>query len=518
MLAHGGFAGGAPVREQIPIAIPSTLDDLVFLASQAFDNNEPWHIDVLATALVQFAPRLKAEDIQLLEPAFQRAVVTVTSYIRTGTGILDHLLATFFVDFGDWIIRKYPSGASSLRPLYEKFERETKGRSGGYLAISRKGLHTEGWFPKGRISIYDPYRYLLLDVLERIRSERDLPLLSTPVHMPCWIPSAVLISRLQQHHEAGQEPGHMDLQIAVMRCCWQDDPDALEKVRNLLKKDSRELMDLLLAVSAKYKWEYGNEEFETFELDRIKGRFFELVAARKALMVKRASVQPKTSWFGFKKSEPPLLVYTLLKFSRKGVDVLHNDIKRILSLVAGNPEPVVADVVSSCLKLAHEGISEDEKRAVIATGQFLYDAWDGRGEMTHFFLGICMLNGNKTIVNLAGEMWLKLAAVGKIDNRLLGKVITYVVVSDFAPLKRFTDLVSQTLLRVSADHDRQLHILLGQTLVDMPDEPVMNLKKLLELYHELNAGCSPSVGVTGRLRAWEKNGGLKKIIGLILKK
>jgi len=208
------------------------------------------------------------------------------------------------------------------------------------------------------------------------------------------------------------------------------------------------------------------------------------------------------------------MLYESLNFRTQYLSVEYNDIKRILSLIPNNPDPILADIINKCLKHS-EFWEEGDKKMVIAVLQYLFETWKEPGEMAYLFLGTCMLSSDKTIINIAGEIWLRAVTMESINNIELGKVIGLHESIEFAPLKRFTDLVSQNLFRVSDLHNRQLQILIENMLPQLPDEPIKNLKKLLEIYRELvavNKYYVESPGVKTKLKDWEGTASLRKII------
>jgi hypothetical protein len=197
-----------------------------------------------------------------------------------------------------------------------------------------------------------------------------------------------------------------------------------------------------------------------------------------------------------------------------------NDIRRILALIPNNPEPILADTINKCLG-APEFSEEGDRKMVIAVLQFLYETWEQPGEMSYLMLACSMVAADKTVVSLAGEIWLKAVQEGTIDNTRLGEVLGRHESIEFAPLKRFTDLVSLQLFRVSDQHNQQLLVLIENILPFLPDTPIKNLKKLLEVYRELLALCSGAValpGVESKLKIWGEHPGLQKLITQIPKR
>jgi len=559
----------APPQELTKILFPANIDDLVFLASQAFDNNEPWHFDVLPAALLQFSQQLQPEDIPRFEAAFQRALKGNSS---STAGTLDYLLSLFFIDYGNWLIRKFPVAGESIHQVYKSFDRKEGEKSTSFLVSPKAGSYIAGWESQRETAFYFPFQQLLLDALGRIQRGSSQPLLSTPTHEPCWIETGVLIDRLHECQQSGQEPGGMDLQLALSRCRLLDVGAAeLEKTGALLQGEFRELMRFLLdeasaprgpfshraawmvaSLTRKQKkewpafdsfsyrkvpfsrytgqlqWRSIAESYVHKEFDYTTRKYKEIASTRKLLIVEReyaASDGPFikklfSKWLPTSKEDPPML-YDFLNYRLKYIVAEHNDIRRVMGLTPHNPEPILADTITKCLKFP-EFWEEGDKKMVKAVAQFLYEEWEEPGEMSYLFLGTCLLSVDKTILHTAGEIWLKAVSKEKIDNAVLGRVIGLHESIEFAPLKRFTDLLTQNLFRVSSLHDRELQVLLEHILMRLPDEPIKHLKKLLEMYGELLALNGASAGAVGsgdlkvKLQVWEKNAGLKKIAAEVL--
>ena len=589
-IASGGREpeNGAPVvspeTELTPIPFPANIDDLVFLASQAFDNNAPWHIDLLAAALVRWGQDLKEADIARFEPAFQRALQLDTrNYIST-IGHLDVLLANFFIDVGNWLIRRFPKGRERVAAIYEKYdEKRSVDRRTSYLEAPSIGFYTIACEDSSRLAFYQPYKQLLLAALDRLKSGSGLPLLSTPTHEPCWIRADVLIDRLRLYQAAGKEPDATDLQVALSRCSFVQRAAAIDRVRGELSGEFRELILYLLedgkdhgdgkgdldrkddrdgkdpggpfehrpawvvaALTKKNKceatvfdalsyrknslrnytgqltWKSAYETQMENQYDHQAGKSVQVPVTRNRFSVIREydkAGQPLlkrlvSSLMAGKKAEPPML-YESLEFRLNYISSQGNDIQRILSLIPHNPEPLLADTINCCLhhsKFWEEG----QRKLAIGVVQHLYRVWSAPGEMATLFLGSCMLNADKTVITTAGEIWLRAVTLGQVDNAALGMVIGIHERAAYAPLRRFTDLVHQQLFRASEVHNRELQVLIEHILEMLPDEPITHLKRLLELFKELiavNQGSIRRQGVVERLRVWEGNAGLKKVIG-----
>ena len=130
-----------------------------------------------------------------------------------------------------------------------------------------------------------------------------------------------------------------------------------------------------------------------------------------------------------------------------------------------------------------------------------------------------MIASDKTVRNIAAEIWLKGVSTGKMNNEKLGNIIGRLESIEFAPIRRLTDLISQSLFRISSNHNKNLLILIEGILPQLPDTPITNLKKLLELYLELialNNNKPINEKLQEKLEKWSTNSSLQKIIKTIL--
>ena len=73
-----------------------------------------------------------------------------------------------------------------------------------------------------------------------------------------------------------------------------------------------------------------------------------------------------------------------------------------------------------------------------------------------------------------------------MDNARLGRVIGLHEKLEWAPVKRLTDLIQHHMLNISKNHNIALEELIFSVLLQM-EKPVTNLKRILEIYHEVLA-------------------------------
>ncbi len=83
----------------------------------------------------------------------------------------------------------------------------------------------------------------------------------------------------------------------------------------------------------------------------------------------------------------------------------------------------------------------------------------------------------------------------------------------WGPLKRLTDLIQQQMINVSPLHNRELELLLTSLIAELPEQPVKELKKLLEIYSELlsvNNSRVTDERILQLLEIWKNTANLKK--------
>ncbi len=561
----------ATVADRLPgIPLPESIDDFIFLASQAFDNNQSWHIDILPAALVKWQHELQGENIARLEPALQRALQMTRSEFRAGQGTLDHMLAIFFIDVCILFVRKFPAYSNKLNLLFSKFDQKDGANQSSWLAIAEGEVYMAGWDSHSKDSFYLPHKNLLLCVLQKLIHGDNQPLLSTPTHEPGYILPEILAQRILRYQQSGKPPFNIDAQIAVSRCLQLDTATAIKITEEQLEGEYKNLLLFLfgrhelpqppfenpavwmccsLAKKEKkrydafagfsyyknpfacytggFPWYSKDEEYEKSEYDYQLRKSITKKARRKILRVITDRTPVKES-AGFKKilsgilskpKESPFCIYDSFIVKAQWIS-LENDVRRILMLTPANPEPFLAEITRRFLPDPTFS-GESEKRAVTACLQAIYEIWDDFGDMAYLFLGTCMISSDKTIRNISGEIWLKAVSEHKMNNEKLGAVIGKHESIEFAPLKRLTDLMSQSMFRISAVHNKNLLELTETMLAHLSDLPVNNLKKLLELYLELlsiNNTISNNQKLQNKFNAWHKNAGLQKIIKTIIEK
>jgi hypothetical protein len=164
--------------------------------------------------------------------------------------------------------------------------------------------------------------------------------------------------------------------------------------------------------------------------------------------------------------------------------------------------------------------SEFDKRLVTKTLEAVLNLRFRFSEITHLFTATCLVTSDKTVRSFAAEMWIRGVTRGDVDSALVGKIIGTHLSGGYAPMKRFTDLLSSNLLKISPAHNVALEALLTALILHIQIEPPTGTKRLLEVYSEvllLNRSSVSSGEVKQKLESWAASASLKKIIQTIIK-
>jgi hypothetical protein len=521
-----------------PIVFPASFDELVYLASQAFDQNEIYHFDLLPAALLKFQSEMNAENIRKLLPAFQRAYKTLTDDWTSTRGYLDHMLATFFTDFGRLLINFYPDDAKPVKELYDSIYQKLAEKKQDYK-IGQLSSTIKKWDLFSHSHGYKPHKHILLNAYFLLERKIELPLLSTPTHEPALVAVETLIERLVQYQNARTTPGLMDYQVAMMRCFIEDRSSALALADRLLQGERRQLTGFMLGedhqpdpvhqlhavwlatalthrpetaeqwlgyskvspafLLKRFTWVSKIEHFE-YKRYNFQLKQDEMIADTRTAVFVHLNKEPtdtattltgiKTLWnkfFGSKQTdtyEPGYFDFIELKY--KYLNSEHNDIRRQLTLQPYDPEYWLGFINQKAFRY-FDFTGENDKRLVIYTLETLLNLRFTFGPMTHLLIGTTLLSNDKTARTYAAELWIKGVRENVADSSLLGGIIGQHEREGLAPLKRLTDIIISNMLGVSATHNAGLEYMLRSMLRQLPIKPPANTRKLLEVYLEVLA-------------------------------
>lgn len=546
----------------VAIDYPQTFDELVFLASQAFDQNETYHFDLLPAALLRFQTQMTADNIGKLIPAFQRACKIISSDFTSTMGHLDNMLATFFTDYGRLLVEVYPDRTAALKLLRESFREafDKKELWGKYLS---RLDNIKSW--NGTLA-YKTHRHVLLAAFFLLERKLQLPLLSTPTHQPCWVSPLALVQRLIEYQSAKVLPADVDFQVAVSRCSGEDHQEALILANEKLSGEYRQLISFLLggeyypretlkfkevwlvaaltrnspapvnpqwfaysslpeeSLTGNFKWTSVIEPFTYKKWDYATRKNIDTAAKRSKLIIEFGDKQAKPSLIKslFTKLMPaktgvPQSVYDWATLPYRYIGIEDNDVRRLLFLNPNHPEVWLARIMGAALQ-SPDFESEAEKRLIINTLEALLTLNKTYGPMAHLLIATAMISSDKTVRAYAAELWISGVNHNTINSQQIGEIIGIHQNIELTPFKRFTDLMLSNLFQVSQAHNQALQTLLNACLSKLGDKPANGLKKLLEIYTEVLAAGKPVVipaEVLAKLDVWEKVDSMGKTVGKV---
>ncbi len=552
-----------------------TLDDLIFFVSQAIDNNEVYHIDLLLSYLPKLNTLLNKDNVIKLEPIFKRSLDLSLSYDgwNSQIGSLESEAAYYLNDFAEILMKQYPIELQSFRKT--KDQKIKKLKQDRYYNSHYKENLKEIEHQTIPDHIYQIHHFLFIKSKSLIKKGLSLDLLSTPTHVTCWIDPVVLVDRIISYQHNNEEINLYDFQIALGRLPLHEKPAEIaknidrikdESIKEVLKYhfDLLEIQDSTISrpelwlqsvlsrnkekeiayfqkyVSNPLQKEKGNYNWDCTLRDHFYKEYD--YATGKQVQKKMVRKELKFTDFNLQKTEPePIIssiksifnkrkkpikvssIYEYMHFKKQKyyTTIQPNDDVKFLLLSPNNPSMFLSNVIHNNLKES-TFFDESSKKNMINLLKGLYEIWHRSDykESTYLFLATGLLCSDKVARELASEIWIKANSEQKINNILLGEIIGRLEFGEYAPLKRFTDLLTANLFNVTKMHNKSLFILLGNIISNMNRIPIRGVKKLLEIFLELKHGF-PQIEISEllkeKLSQWKETKTLNPIINSIEK-
>ena len=561
------------LSDENKIVYPENRDDIIFFLSQAFDHNSELDIDLLPHTLVAVTPQIDGDFLDRLEPAFKRAIDLRTGDWRSGIGLLDNMMAAFFIDYCLHLRTLFPEHGLKIQKLYDKKIAEQNDFLRRWSGYRSRLFNFDAWIQGLTSKAYRLHFYKMKEALEYIKDGKRLSMLSTPTHHPAWIKPAALIERIKQHEAGNYALSHEDLQLAIARLqlkdCDQETIDSIAKIQDeeirrillfILSKDAKpqgpydyrsqwwaaaitkspysdyeELSEFSYAkrprsyFNGQFHWKVGVQFYMSDQYD-YKTRSFKKVEAKKKML--KFVWEPKSETPTVKES----LIKSLFKKAKSSVvddqniyrdihikvsyyESIDFDVKRLMLLTPNAPEKFLAYLISMTLS-DEDFVGEDKKRCLIQGLEQIYSLDYKAAEMTHLIIAASMICSDKTARLLAAENWSNGKQSKDLNSLRIGQFIARHLNQEFAPFKRLTDLIQDSMIKVSNKQDLELMALIEAILVNLNPQNFRGLKKLLEYYFELciSTRQSASDNMKENLIAWSQTKSLKKICDNILSK
>ena len=210
-------------------------------------------------------------------------------------------------------------------------------------------------------------------------------------------------------------------------------------------------------------------------------------------------------------SRIPLLVETFWK-----VPLREKDLKRFLLLSPNAPRIWLALLVRDRVRDAYWNDLELARLNLVALDTLRELDLEWRGGMALTYLAVCLLSIDRPIRLCAANLWGELVEKDLIDNVALGRVLGKIQALEWAPAQRVSGLVVEMLINRSSFHNKELSVLFVSFLSCLPENPVKDLKRLLEVFAELQTVNNwPKVTYAPLLcllETWKKNSKLTEVI------
>lgn len=511
------------------VKVLESFEDLMFFLPLAIEDPYSHHCDIALDGFIRFANDVDAESVKLIEPVFLKACKTIAKW---EVPYLNVLQCNLIINYGLGLLEKYPDQLKNLEKIYQKTVEEEAARE-AYSNYQKK------LGPMEKVGAESPamkaFKELAIYICQKIEAGDSLPLLFTVTHSPCWVSPVSLVERLEVYQNKNIEPHHLDVQLALQRCALDDVSEALELAEKKLKGEYKDLLLFFFGKNAAPKGNFEHpswwmtagitrspktvfKEFSSFGYDNIPVEFLYGDYQWKTIDNKKNSYYPVElniviPQYHLEKRKESLFVEYFVAGQKE-----LSETPALMWCFPNTPANALAKIIKHCL--FYSGIAEVyERNLVLNTAQALYQIKKSLDPMGYLFLGTIFLDGDKTIRGTAAEIWLEHVSHQMMDNAQLGRVIGLHEKLEWAPVKRLTDLIQHHMLNVSKTHNVALEELISNILYQM-ESPVTNLKKLLEVYHEVLAlnQSEANINIVEKLNDWKENSSLKKICNLLLKK
>ena len=160
--------------------------------------------------------------------------------------------------------------------------------------------------------------------------------------------------------------------------------------------------------------------------------------------------------------------------------------KRLFLLSPNAPQVLLAVLIRDRVR---DGYWNDEElsRLCLVALDTLHDLDYPWGGISKTFLALCLLSVSKTVRKEAVVLWSKLVKRGEMDSEAVGLFCGEVEAFEWAPISRLANLIAEEMMGITPLHNKELEKMLIPLLSHLPGSPVKDLKRLLEVFADLQA-------------------------------
>ena len=523
----------APAESYTPLAAANAIaylknpEDLIYFFGKALNSDDPLDAELLLVHLPRLHEQMTAELAARMDGLFTQAT-KYQVWQSDATGAVRMHVARCLNTYGDYLDQLYPGAL--------------KGRA-AHLAKLRARNHYSGYptFARGieKKTSDRLNQHRVIRMLNQLRAGQTLQPLSLLTHGPAWVAPQILAKRLLAHAAAGAAVDLLDWQLALFRLppaatltagtlaqldrCPQralvaalryllgHGPVQLRTAKDaeaflpalLLRRDAEGLMRVrqltgrsLRLETLDFDWAYDAFTHVDQAYDHPARLFFTRFEKRQSFkLLTRRENPPRTlagrlyqrilnAWQPRNTELAPGFFEQSERNSHHYWQVAPALGSSRVLLAPAYPAFYAADFLRYHV---HRSDLEGPTKSLL-TGylEALHATWHRADahDMVYLLLAVAACCNHKTARQQVGELWIDAVSHAAFDSARLGRMLGKLLNADFAPPKRVTDLLL-TLDRLGRRHDTALCKLLAALLPELPDAPITNLRKLLELYGEV---------------------------------
>jgi hypothetical protein len=540
-----------PINNNNSLPLYESFDDILFFYTSIFMDESVYSFDLFLDVLPRLDKMISEQNIDKLEPLIQQVfdICYPISFTQKHKGGIAKIMAVAIAEYSLSLSQKFSPKVTYIENIYTKAKAQNT--TNEFLAKETRSLsELYSYFLNGSHLI--AYK-LTSHVLKNIQSNSSLPLISKPTHLSSFIQSQHFLNTIVLYQKNQLPINIIDWQIAIERVVI-DVIDA-HFIQNNIQGEYQKVLLYLYGISP-----FDIEEVvypllwtgailrqnvqkdikllvDTFDVKSVSS-----VLYHSPTWMMHTKKYKKESWNEWSDKNTFWATALILNPSTQHqvIDSIYNDapigyqdktdMGKFLNFIPSNPHVLLQNIINEILiystysdtravdysKKNYSGSETMNNETIDATLNALHGFYFKENEISYLFLASTFLYYEKTTRTLSAELWIKATQEGTMNHQLLGKTLGKLEHHEYAPLKRFTDLIIASMLNISSLHNQSLVILLSAMIIEMHDTPIKGTKKILEIYLEVLSLTKqqPFDEVLLKLGVW---GEVKSLKGLVKK-
>lgn len=507
------------LSEETKIPIPGTPKDLAFHLNKTFEFQSPTDFDLSLNELVKQTGEINEEKLVLFETTLKKAYKLYIEH-RNQTDIR-YVYDVCLIHYSEYLQQQYPGSLAFLNKLKEK-AREASEKFSTH-SYKRNFIPFE---PLNKIPVDNPatdvFLQLGLYALNKIKKGELLPLLSTPTHYPAWIDPVVLVERLSLYEQQNIPVNELDFQLAIQRCALDNTDKAIRLVADKLSGEEARLINYFLQLEGIPKGPFEllpcwvtagiirkgklEEVWKESIYKRIPAGYLSgvhLMETRPAQRDPNQYIVGFTTGNYHPKNEPERL---FMEYNGNTLAPMEVTTPTMILTNPNRPANVYREILEKVTRYSDLSWEVEEIKTILTGLQLMRELHNPYRDMEYGMLAVAILSKSKDVQNLAWQIWIEDTEANRIDNRRFGKLIGIIEAGEVYPVKRYTDMVNTLISQLDTTHLPALHELTEGILLQLPETPIRNLKKVLETYRELLllTNKKADYDTIPQLKSWQK--------------